>query len=293
MSKTKYQDIYPTEPLVSSEEIKRTSVADIFTLEYFEAEPGTMPTQTFDQHHILINLNPNPHRVENFRAGVHRDFIYNQFEIVLTPAGIESGWVWHEKSKVIVITLDPKKLEEFSSKELGVILSNEHLEDIPQFKDEDICRASEFVFQALEAKSLGYEVIYESLARVFLVKLIQKYGKKQIENYDEKKGFTSTKYKNVIEFVKSNFHKNISLEDLASSAGLSPHHFSRLFKETIGKTPMQFVQEHRIEEAKSMLKDPNLPLIDIAHRCGFADQAHFSRIFKKITGNTPKSFRNS
>lgn len=293
MSKTKYQDIYPSEPLLSSEKIRRTSVSDIFTLEYFEAEPGEMPTQVFDQHHILINLNPNSHRVENWRAGEHRDFTYSQFEIALTPAGVESGWKWHAKSQVIVITLDPKKFEQFAAKELGVILSTEHLDDIPQFKDEDICKAAEFVYHAIEDKSLGYEVLYESLARVFLVKLVQKYGKKQIEDYDEKKGFSSTKYKRVMEFVKNNFSQNISLEDLAQAAGLSAHHFSRLFKETIGKTPMQFVQEHRVEEAKSMLRDPNLPLIDIAHRCGFSDQAHFSRVFKKSTGNTPKLFRKS
>lgn len=293
MSEKKYQDIYPSSPLLSSEVIRRTSVTDIFKLEYFESNPASMPIQVFDQHHILINLNPNPHRVENWRAGEHRDFTYYQYEMVLTPAGVESGWTWHEKSKVIVITLEPKKFEEFATKELGVVLSSEHLENIPLLKDEDICRAAEFVYQALEDKSLGHEVMFESMARVFLVKLIQKYGKKQIVNYNEKKGFTTAKYKKVLEFVIDNFSKNIALEDLGSAAGLSPHHFSRLFKETIGKTPMQFVQEHRVEEAKKLLKDQNIPLIEIAHRCGFSDQAHFSRVFKKYTSSSPKLFRKS
>jgi len=61
----RYQDIYPSAPLLTSGRIERTSVEDIFTLEYFEAEPASMPAKVFDQHHLLINLNPEPQRVEN------------------------------------------------------------------------------------------------------------------------------------------------------------------------------------------------------------------------------------
>ncbi|MBC6416125.1 MAG: helix-turn-helix transcriptional regulator [Bdellovibrionales bacterium] len=80
---------------------------------------------------------------------------------------------------------------------------------------------------------------------------------------------------------------------MASVVAMSPYHFSRLFKESIGKTPMQFVQEHRIDEAKVLLKNLNLPIIDIANRCGFSDQSHFSKVFKKVSGMSPKSFRKS
>jgi len=198
-----------------------------------------------------------------------------------------------QNRKYIVITLDPVKLENFALKELGVILTPEQLEDIPQFSDEDICRAAENAYTALQNRNLGFEIMYESYSRVFLVKLIQKYSRRQIENYDEKRGFTSDKYRTVFQYVKNNFHANIYIEDLADTAAMSPHHFSRLFRETVGKTPMQSVQEHRIEESKSMLKDPNTPLAEIAHRCGFFDQAHFSRVFKKHTSQTPKNYRNS
>ncbi|MEO1237798.1 MAG: AraC family transcriptional regulator, partial [Planctomycetota bacterium] len=88
----KYQDIYPTDPLLRSQDAARPRAADLLNLEYFEAEPGEMPTQVFDQHHVLINLHSEPHRVENWRDGEHRDFTYRQHEIVVTPAGIESGW---------------------------------------------------------------------------------------------------------------------------------------------------------------------------------------------------------
>ena len=78
---------------------------------------------------------------------------------------------------------------------------------------------------------------------------------------------------------------------MAAQAGLSPSHFSRLFKQTIGKSPYQFLMAYRIEQAKKMLDNPHKLMMDIALCCGFSDQAHFSRVFKKIEGVTPKKYR--
>jgi AraC family transcriptional regulator len=135
--------------------------------------------------------------------------------------------------------------------------------------------------------------MFESLARVFLIKLIQKYGEIHDEQLDFRKGFTSKHYRRVLELVRRRFAETITLKDMAEEATLSPYHFSRLFKETIGKTPMQFVTSYRIEQAKKLLADPNLLMSDIAQRCGFADQAHFSRTFKQLEGLTPKDYRQA
>ncbi|MEL7258687.1 MAG: helix-turn-helix transcriptional regulator, partial [Pseudomonadota bacterium] len=81
------------------------------------------------------------------------------------------------------------------------------------------------------------------------------------------------------------------VEELAREAGMSPSHFSRVFKETLGSTPMQYVLAYRIEQAIKMMEDANRPLGNIALDCGFADQAHFSRSFKQVTGQTPRAFR--
>ena len=69
---TRYQDIYPSSPLIDSAAIARPSAADLLTLEYFEAEPDAMPTKVFDQHHVLLNLKDEPHRVE--KHSLHRSF---------------------------------------------------------------------------------------------------------------------------------------------------------------------------------------------------------------------------
>lgn len=78
---SKYQDIYPTEPIVQSSNLVRSTATDLLSLEYFEAEPASMPIDRYEQHHIVLNLRDVPHRVENWRDGEHRDFIYHKNEI--------------------------------------------------------------------------------------------------------------------------------------------------------------------------------------------------------------------
>lgn len=289
---SRYQDIYPSPPLLDSAALARPSAAELLTLEYFEAEPGEMPARVFDQHHILLNLREEPQRVENWRDGHHRDFTFHRDEIIVTPAGMRSGWRWHERSKVIVITLEPDKLERFAQSEVGVVLTGLQLRDLPQFTDPDICQAGMMLRDALASDEIGSAVLFESLARVFLVKLIRRYGDRRAEEPAFARGFTARHYKRVLDHVAARYGESITLDEMAGEAGLSSSHFSRLFKRTIGQSPMQFVTAYRIEQAKKQLAAPDAPLIRVAIACGFADQAHFSRVFKQVTGMTPKMYRS-
>jgi AraC family transcriptional regulator len=284
-----YQNIYPCEPIIQSIDLVRPMAAELLTLEYFEAEPASMPTDKYEQHHIILNLREEPHRLENWRDGEHRDFIYHKNEIIVTPAGVESGWRWHVKSKCIIITLEPAKFEKFAQTELGILLGDRQLKDLPQFLDQDITQSGIQLLEALKCE-LGSQVMFESFARIFLTKLILKYGL-QTSEYEFSKSFTARHYKQVLDYIAVNYSHNILLEDMAAKADLSPSHFSRLFKQTIGQSPYQFLTSYRIEQAKKMLDNSNAVMVDIAINCGFSDQAHFSRVFKKIVGLTPKQYR--
>lgn len=287
----RYQDIYPTEPLIQSAGAVKPRVADLLSLEFFEAEAASMPTEAFAQHHVMINLRDEPQRIENWRGGEHRDFIFHRNEIVVTPAGLKSGWRWYERSKVIVITLDPEKLEAFTQSELGLLLTDQQLRDLPQFEDADIANAAVMLLEALRLGGAGSDVMFESLARVFLVKLVQKYGDERTEEHTFSRSFSARHYKRVLDFVSARYGDPIQIEDLAREAGISASHFSRLFRQVIGDSPHQFLMRYRVERAAEMLADPARPMIDIALACGFSDQPHLTRTFKQIRGVTPKVWR--
>ncbi|MEM7637518.1 MAG: AraC family transcriptional regulator [Pseudomonadota bacterium] len=271
----------------------RPRAADLLSLEYFEADPATMPAEAFAQHHILINLKDAPLRLENWRGNDHRDFTFRKNEIVVTPAGLKSGWRWHTKSKCIVITLDPERLETFTQSELGLLLTDQQLRDLPQFEDADITSAAIMLLEALRLGGASSDVMFESLARVFLVKLVQKYGDDRSDEMAFSSGFTAAHYKRVLDFVAGNFGKPIQIEDLAREAGLSTSHFSRLFKSVIGDSPYQFLMRYRVEQAEEMMLDPANALIEVALACGFSDQPHLTRIFKQHRGVTPKAWRQA
>ncbi len=289
----RYQDVYPSEPLIRSADVVRPKAAALLSLEYFEAEPATMPTEAFDQHHVLVNLKDTPHRVENWRNGVHRDFILEKNQIVVTPAGTRSGWRWHQRSKVIIITLEPARLQAFARSELGRLLTERQLLDLPQFKDADIATAAVMLMDALHVGGPESDVMFESLARVFLVKLIYKYGEDDGGDAAFSASYTADQHRRLLTFLEREFSHAIGVEEMARTVGLSSSHFSRVFKKVVGEPPHQFLLRYRIERAIDMLVDPARPLLDIALACGFSDQPHFTRVFKQHNGQTPRQWRRN
>lgn len=286
-----YADIYPSEPLLNSDDAARPSASALMSVRYFQAQPDSMPEEVFAEHHILLNLNPNPHRVQNWRDKELRDFTFFEDEIVVTPAGVRSGWRWHAPSDVIVITLDPNKVERFAQSELGMLLAADQLRDLPQFSDPDLCAAGVILRDALEGDDISSAVMFEAMSRVFLVKLLQRYGKRRPEEIELSARFTARHYEKVLTFVQDRLDQTITVDDLAAEAAMSASHFSRVFKETMGTTPMQFVMTYRIEQSMKMMAEASRPLGEIAIACGFSDQAHFTRSFKQVTGETPRAYR--
>jgi len=94
-----------------------------------------------------------------------------------------------------------------------------------------------------------------------------------------------------VSFIKNNFHnKNISLNDVANEIGLSTSYFSKLFKEELGLSYIDYLNKVRIDASKELLKR-DYSLAEIAQRVGFSDQSYFSKVFKKIEGISPGRWR--
>ncbi|MFP7674904.1 helix-turn-helix transcriptional regulator [Marivita sp. S0852] len=287
----RYEEIYPSLPLLNSDAHSHVSAAALMSVRYFQADPDTMPEDVFQEHHVLLNLRDEPHRVQNRRNNELRDFTIRKYDCIITPAGVRSGWRWFGKSDVIIVTLDPAKVERFAQSELGLLLDPEQFQNEPLFSDADLCAAGVMLRDALESDDMTSGVMFEAMSRVLLVKLLQKYGKRRPEEVALSARFTTAHYNRVLAFIRANLDRTITLDDLASEASMSPSHFSRVFKDTLGSSPMQYVMAYRIEQAMKMMSDPALALGDIALDCGFADQAHFSRSFKQLIGQTPRAYR--
>jgi AraC family transcriptional regulator len=135
----------------------------------------------------------------------------------------------------------------------------------------------------------GGRLCAESLANVLVVHLIR-----NLASGPAVRGMTGGLAKHalraVVEYVMDNLAADLALADLAAVAHLSEFHFARLFKESTGQAPHQFLIERRVERAKELLAEGRLTLAEVAAAVGFSDQSHFTRHFKRRVGATPKRF---
>jgi len=91
----------------------------------------------------------------------------------------------------------------------------------------------------------------------------------------------------VLELIHAQLDVRLTVAMLAREVGLSPAHFARAFRETMGQAPHQYLLGLRLERARRLLELCGADLSDVAQRTGFADQAHFTRLFKRAYGITP------
>lgn len=95
----------------------------------------------------------------------------------------------------------------------------------------------------------------------------------------------------VLLHVENHLDESLRIRDLARLSDLSPGHFARAFRRSVGVAPRSFVLERRVERAKKLMRTTDWALSEIALACGLSDQAHLSRIFRRYTGNTPNAWR--
>jgi AraC family transcriptional regulator len=95
----------------------------------------------------------------------------------------------------------------------------------------------------------------------------------------------------VQDYIDGHITGPVPVSDLCALVRFSEAHFSRSFKRTFGESPHAFVIRRRLEVAAQYMLQTDVPLSDIALRCGFADQAHLSRLFRHASGLTPSGWR--
>jgi len=96
-----------------------------------------------------------------------------------------------------------------------------------------------------------------------------------------------------VEYVRKNYHTDIAVHELADLAFLSVSALERRFKKYLAKTPKQFINEIRLENARRLLIETKLPIMEIAFRCGFSEHSYFSRQFKTLFGILPSQIRET
>jgi AraC family transcriptional regulator len=106
-----------------------------------------------------------------------------------------------------------------------------------------------------------------------------------------KSGLPQDKLKNVLVYIDESLGESLKVRELAERVGLSQFHFARMFRRSVGRPPHGYLTDLRMQRAKSLLRETDLPLARVASLVGYQTQAHFTGVFHREIGVTPGSYR--
>jgi AraC family transcriptional regulator len=172
-----------------------------------------------------------------------------------------------------------------------------HVEILPRFGDSD---------PLIEGLMLGVRdvlhdddpvttVYVDYLAQAIVARLIRRHSSASVVRSpavaSHQKG--GRQIGRAIDFMEAHLGRSLDLATIAEAAGISPSHFARRFRATLGKAPHQYLIQMRIDRAKRLLSESDKSIAEIAFACGFASQEHLTRLLKRSCGLTPAGFRKA
>lgn len=131
----------------------------------------------------------------------------------------------------------------------------------------------------------------DALAGTLAVHLVRHYSNRRSQPAGEGTRLSRHQLRRAVDFMHDQLAESLSLNAVAAEAGLSVFHFARLFKQTTGLAPHQYLIQCRVERAKQLIVASSASTAEIAQQVGFCDQSHLTVHFRRLYGVTPKSFR--
>lgn len=260
----------------------------IVALHSISAQPYERLPTVDDQHCLIIPLGPR-----NVEFGDHGEVLpLGPADLFWSHASAQSHPQALGLVDLIMLWIPPKALRHFVEIDMRQLFNEDRLDRESIITDPELRELAMHMHENAVRAEAGSDIMFDALARVFLVTMIRRFGVDQPAHVEFDSGFSARDYTRLVDYIEARLDHRISLKELAALLGMSEASFSRKFKARTGQTPMHFVAEIRLEVARGMLADRSLSFSEIAVRCGFSDQAHFSRSFKKSEGMTPRSYRH-
>jgi len=159
----------------------------------------------------------------------------------------------------------------------------------PAFHPESgVIRALRDLYRKAADRSINDAYQASALAYAFLMELHRAAARPDPADRETPHGI-----RQALEFLHARYNEPIGLDDLAAAAGMSRYHFARLFRRSVGTTPLKYLTKLRIERASALLRTTGWTLDRIAREVGYANGHYFGKAFKHVTGMTPGEFRDA
>jgi AraC family transcriptional regulator len=190
-------------------------------------------------------------------------------------------------ANVLFLALDPAFM---SRTAVGLELDSDRIELVEQRRSTDptvrhIALALRAGIQSADALDRMYG---EALSTALAVHLLREYGAAVLGPKRRYSGLPREKLVRAVEYIQDQLDTDITVSGIAQAVYMSPYHFTRLFKESTGQSPYQYVVEARVRKAKELLTTGKFNIGEAAYHVGFVDQSHLTRHFKRVFGLPPR-----
>jgi len=216
-------------------------------------------------------------------------------DVIVTPAGEPKRWQHTGEALGIVLRLSSVYVEKVA-KEGGANQAREtQLQDNFGTRDAHVEEIALRFLKALEPEGSVARIYVESLTFQLAVHLLRHYSVHATPDILVEKrpaALSQHRLRRAIEYIDAHLADDVSLSDIAAALTMSPGHFAHAFRQTVGMPPHRYVLHRRIERAKSLLRNSDFPIGQIAQRIGCSSPSSFSFLFHCSTGVTPRSYRD-
>jgi AraC family transcriptional regulator len=250
--------------------------------------------ETPDYAHIrhLILIHETRHFVQSERAFDGRrqqEQIGCDNNIAIIPASIEHQSNWSEESQFSLLFIEPNFLTRVAHESVTA----DRIQLIPQYamKDPLIDRIGRSLSAELEFDAGGSRLFAESLTIALSIHLIRHYSDWQQPLRENIGSLSQRSLQQAIAYINEHLTEQLSIAAIAGEIDMSQYYFSRLFKESIGLSPYQYIIQQRIKRARVLLKTTSLSILEIATQVGFSNQNQLTIQFRKSIGTTPSNYR--
>ena len=157
----------------------------------------------------------------------------------------------------------------------------------------DIISAVLRICSTASEKKYGYELRCRNLIGEIWSELSENIAEVQSVPPDRRTLVREKRLKKMLSYIYGSYQNNITVEDIAGAANISRSECCRCFRETIGRKPVEFLNEYRLKKAVELLVSTDMPITEICFACGYGHISYFGKLFRESYGVSPREYRNS
>jgi AraC family transcriptional regulator len=239
-----------------------------------------------DQHYLSLNLDTAPLTLEVKESHGFKPFVVPPQHVWVSPSATPVTLRLNSTLRYLRVSVDPLHLSRLIAPSLDEV-SPVRLRRTYAVESAQIARLMLTLQDEADSRNASGLATVEAVTTALGHLLVRHAGIEQPRPVHSHGGLSAIAKRRVLELIDAMLDARLTIELLAREVDLSPAHFARAFKETMGRAPHQYLLALRLARARRLLETTQATLSDIAQRSGFADQAHFTRLFKRAFGTTP------